>query len=97
MSYDSPSHKFKEYLKKINDITDDKCWFCHKTPDQIREEFFEYMKNPSEEYEELEIEDIAIMTYHTQKPICAACYVAIKQNPDLVQEVLDKPEDEVWY
>ena len=90
------SDMFREYLKKVKDIKEDHCWFCSKTPDQIRHEFFEYMKHPAEEYEDLDVEDLIIMTYKLKKPVCASCYFAIKNNPQLVQEILEKPEDEVW-
>lgn len=93
---DSSSDRLKAYLNKINDSEEDRCWFCCKSPDQIRAEYFEYMKNPTKEFEEIDLDDLMIMTYKTLKPICAACYFAIKRNPVLVKEILDKPEDEVW-
>ncbi len=96
MSYNSPSERFKEYLRKIDDPNKDKCCLCGKSPDQIRCEFEKYMQNPSLEYEDLDLDDILIMTYKTKKPVCAGCYFSIKQNPELVQEILDKPEEEIW-
>lgn len=96
MSYDSASSRFREYLKKIEDIQEDKCWFCHKSPEDIKKEYYEYMKHPSEEFEDVDIDDIIIMTYKMLKPICAGCYFTMKHNADLVKEILKKPEDEVW-
>ena len=90
------SDMFREYLKKIQDIKEDHCWFCNKTPDQIRQDFFEYMKHPAEEFEDLELDDLIIMTYKLKRPVCASCYFAIKQNPELVKEILSKPEEEIW-
>ena len=87
---------FKEYLDKINDPKEDRCWFCAKTPDMIRSEFFEYMEHPPEGLEDMDLDDIIIMSYKTKKPICAACYFSIKNNPELIQEILDRPEDEIW-
>jgi hypothetical protein len=96
MEFDRSADKFRQYLKKIQDTKEDRCWFCNKTPHQIRHEFLEYMKNPSEEHEELALEDILIMTYKTKKPVCAGCYFAIKNSPELVEEILEKPEEEFW-
>lgn len=93
---DDLHEKFREYLRRIQDTTEDKCWFCNKTPDKIRQEFFEYMKNPAEGFEDITLDDLLIMTYKTQKPVCAGCYFAIKQSPELVKEILGKLEDEVW-
>jgi len=87
---------FQEYLNKIKDIKDDKCWLCGKTPDQIRQEFYEYMRQPDREFDEIDLDDLIIMTYKTKKPICAACYFAIKRNPQLVREILERPEGDVW-
>ena len=96
MGFDDAADKFRTYLKKIKDPKEDRCWLCNKTPDMIRQEYFEYMKNPEEGFEDVELDDLLIMTYKTKKPICAACYFAIKQHPDLVKEILSKPEEEVW-
>ncbi len=84
------------YLNKIKDVKDDKCWLCYKTPDKIREEFFEYMKHPSKDFENLQLEDVVIMTYKTKLPICAGCYFTIKQHADLIQEILEKSDEEIW-
>ena len=96
MGRENATDKFREYLKRIQDTRDDKCWFCNKTPDKIREDFFEFMKNPPKGFEKVELEDLLIMTYKTRKPVCAGCYFAIKQSPKLVQEILEKPENEAW-
>ena len=96
MNEDKSFEKFKAYLSKIKDVKDDKCWLCAKTPSQIRNEFYEYMKHPQEEFEDLDFDDIVVMTYKLKKPICAACYFTIKKNHVLVKEILDKPEDKIW-
>ena len=87
---------FKEYLKKVQSIEDDQCWICGKTPDVIKAEFYERMKDPPEGMEHLTIDDILIMTYKTKHPLCASCYFTIKQNPGLIREVLEKPDNEIW-
>lgn len=89
-------NRFKDYLNKVKDPEQDHCWFCNKTPDEIRQQFLEYMKNPPPGMEDLELDDLLIMTYKTIKPVCAGCYFAIKQNPHLVKEILEKPEGEIW-
>lgn len=92
----SGSDRFKEYLERIEDVSQDRCWLCCKTPDDIKREYYEYMKDPDEGFEEMDIDDIIIMTYKLQKPICAGCYFTIKNNPDLIKEIQTKPQDEVW-
>ncbi len=96
MNFDEQADNLQAYLKKIKDVKDDKCWFCHRTPDQIRQEFFEYMKHPKEDFEDMELDDIAIMTYKTKFPVCAACYFTIKKNPDLIREILESSDEEMW-
>lgn len=96
MPDDYAEDKFRDYLKRIQDPKDDRCWFCNKTPDQIRQEYYTYMEHPNEEFEDVELDELLIMTYKTKKPICAACYFAIKRNPDLINEILDTPEQELW-
>jgi hypothetical protein len=54
------------------------------------------MKNPSKEFEDINIDDLIIMTDKTQKPVCASCYFAIKNNPELINEIFERPEDEIW-
>jgi len=96
MSQDKGSNRFRDYLNKISDIEDDRCWYCKKSPEDIKQEYYDYMKNPAEEFEEFNIDDISIMSYKLKKPICAGCYFTMKKNPKLIKEVLEKPEDEVW-
>jgi len=93
---DDPVDALKDYLNKITDLEDDCCWLCGKTLDQIRSEYFEYMKHPSEEFADLTLDELVIMTYKTQKPICAGCYFSIKENAELVKEILDRPQEDVW-
>ena len=87
---------FKEYLNKIKDIKDDKCWFCNKTPDQLREDFFESRKDPSKGFDQFELDDIIMITYKTKQPICASCYFTLRQHPDLIKEILVRPPEEIW-
>lgn len=89
-------NEFREYLKKIKDVEEDKCAFCRKTPHEIRKEYFEYMKNPNKEFEDVNLDDLIIMTYKLNKPVCAGCYFSIKSNPKLVKEVMESPEEDVW-
>jgi len=93
---DEKRNEFLEYLRQIKDVSQDKCAFCGKTPDQIRKEYFEYMKNPTKEFEDIDLDDLIIMTYKLMKPVCAGCYFSIKNNPKLVKEIMDKAEDDVW-
>ena len=84
------------YLKKIKDVQHDRCWFCGKNPDQIREEFYQAKNDPDKGFDQFEIEDIVMITYKTKRPICASCYFTIKKNPDLIKEILSKPQKDVW-
>jgi len=95
--FSDPSNRFRNYLDKIqNDKDVVRCVLCNKSPEDIRAEYYEYMKDPSEEFEDINIDDLIIMTEKLKKPVCAGCYFTIKNNPDLVQEIFDRPEDEVW-
>jgi hypothetical protein len=96
MDYNHDSDVFKEYLKKIKNPGEDHCWLCGKTPEHIRQEFFKSKETAAEEFEDVELDDIAIISYKTKKPICAACYFELKRHPDLIQEILERPEDDVW-
>ena len=94
--FGDPSHRFREYLDKIKNNNQDRCWFCNKSPDEIRAEYYEYMKHPTEEFEDIEIDDLIIMTYKMQKPVCAGCYFTVKKNPELIKEIFERPEEEIW-
>ncbi len=94
--FGDPSNRFKNYLDKIQNDDQVRCAFCNKSPEDIRAEYYEYMKNPSEEFEDINIDDLIIMTEKTQKPVCAGCYFSIKKNPKLVEEIFKRPEDEIW-
>jgi len=94
--FGDPSNRFKDYLDKIQNDKQIRCAFCSKSPEDIRAEYYEYMKNPSEEFEDINIDDLIIMTEKTQKPVCAGCYFSIKKNPKLVEEIFERPEDEIW-
>jgi hypothetical protein len=94
--FGDPSNRFRNYLDKIKNDKHIRCAFCNKSPDDIRAEYYEYMKHPSEEFEDISIDDLIIMTEKTQKPVCAGCYFTIKKNPELIKEIFERPEDEVW-
>jgi len=94
--FSDPSNRFRKYLDKKMNSDEIKCTICNKTADDIRAEYFEYMKDPSEEFEDISLGDLIIMSDKLGKPICAGCYFAIRNNPNLVQDVLEKPEDDVW-
>jgi hypothetical protein len=95
--FGDPSNRFRDYLNKLNNEKKEvRCTFCNKSPEDIRAEYYEYMKNPSEEFEDISIDDLIIMTEKLQKPVCAGCYFMIKRNPKLIDEIFERPEDEVW-
>jgi len=94
--FGDPSNRFKNYLDKLQNDDQVRCAFCNKSPEDIRAQYYEYMKNPSEEFEDINIDDLIIMTEKTLKPVCAGCYFSIKKNPKLVEEIFERPEDEIW-
>lgn len=94
--FGDPSNRFRNYLDKIQNDDQVRCAFCNKSPEDIRAQYYEYMKDPSEEFEDINIDDLIIMTEKTQKPVCAGCYFSIKKNPKLVEEIFERPEDEIW-
>lgn len=96
MDYNCIAKKFQEYLNKIREIEEDRCWICNRTPDKLRNDFYDYKKNPPKGCEEIDLDDIFLLTYKTQHPICFNCYIAIRQNSELIKEIVNKPEDEVW-
>jgi len=91
-----PKHRFHDYLDNMKDYNQGKCWFCNKDEEDIKREYFEYMKNPDQNFEDVNFEDLIIITYKLKKPVCAGCYFSIKKNPSLVKEIMDRPEDDVW-
>jgi len=94
--FGDPSNRFRDYIEKIKNDNKNRCAFCNKTPDDIRAEYYEYMKNPSKQFEDINIDDMIIMSEKLQKPVCASCYFTIKKNPALIKEIFERPEDEVW-
>ena len=96
MGYEEDADQIKDYLRRIKDVKDDHCWFCGKSPDQIRNEYFKYMEHPIKGFEDVDLDDLAIITYKLKKPVCDGCYFAIKKNLPLIKEIIDRPEDEVW-
>lgn len=96
MSYDNVFERVKEYLRKIKDIKEDRCWICNRAPDKLREDFYEFKKKPPLGFEEIELEDIFVMTYKTRHPVCFNCYFNIRENPDLIKEIMEKSKDKIW-
>lgn len=94
--FGDPVNRFRDYLDNKGNDDQVRCAFCNKTRNDILREYEEYMENPSQEFEDLTLDDLIIMTEKLQKPVCAGCYFAIKNNVDLVNEIFDRPEDEVW-
>jgi len=90
------SNRFNDILEKAKDDEEKRCWFCNKSEDDIRTEFLESMQKPENAGKEIDIDDLIIMSYETQKPICAACYFQIKNNKDLIDEIFERPEGELW-
>ncbi len=91
-----PSHRFRAYLDEMKDFNEGKCWFCNKTQEDLKREFLEYMKDPDKNYESIDFDDLIIMTYKLKRPVCAGCYFAIKRSPEVIKEILEKPEEDVW-
>jgi len=96
MDYDCIAKKFQEYLNRIKEIGEDRCWICKRTLDELRNDFYESKKNPPKGTEEIDLDDILLLSYKTKHPICFNCYYTIRQDPELIKEIADKPEDEVW-
>ena len=94
--FGDPSNRFRDYIDKIQNDDQIRCTFCNKTPEDIRADYYEYMKKPIKEFEDINIDDMIIMTEKMQKPVCASCYFTIKKNPELIDEIFNRPEDEVW-
>jgi len=96
MEFESSSNRFKKYLDKIKDDDEKRCFFCNKTPDDIRAEYYQYMMDPDAEFDDVPLDELIIMTDKLKKPVCAGCYFNIKDNPELIEEIFNRPEDEVW-
>lgn len=97
MDYDCIAKKFQEYLSRINDIKEDRCWICRRTPDRLRNDFYDFKKDPPKGCEEIDLDDVFTLTYRIQHPVCFSCYISIKQNPELIKEIMNKSEDEIWH
>ncbi len=91
----SSSNRFKYFLDKTPD-DGKRCFFCNKSEDEIRAEYLEAMKKPENAGKEIDIDDVLIMTYKTKKPVCAGCYFQLRENEDLVDEIFQRPEEEIW-
>ena len=96
MEFESSSNRFKKYLGKIKDNKEKRCFFCYKSPDDIRAEYYKYMMDPDAEFDDVPLDELIIMTDKLIKPVCAGCFFNIKDNPELIEEIFNQPEDEVW-
>ena len=92
----SSPNRFENILDKAKDDEARRCWFCNKSEDDIRAEFLESMQKPENADKEINIDDLIIMSYETKKPICAACYFQLKSNKELVDEIFERPEGDIW-
>ena len=92
----SASNRFKDFLEKTKDDDEPRCWFCNKSENDIRGEYMEYMSQPENLDKEIELDDLIIMSHKTKKPVCAGCYFQIKNNKDMVDEIFERPEEDVW-
>lgn len=99
MNDKNPHDRFKNYLIKKDENSagpEKRCWFCQKSEDEIKQQYYDIKFDPTIDDKDFNIEDLIFMTYKLSKPICAACYFSIRNNPDLVQEVYDNPVEDVW-
>ena len=91
----SSQNRFKQFLDKPND-DGKRCWICNKSEEEIRQNFMEAMKRPENIGKEIDLEDVLFMSYKTKKPICAGCYFQLRNNEELVDEIFQLPEEEIW-
>jgi len=96
MGYECIAKKFQQYLSKINEISEDKCCICKRTPEELKKNFFKYAKSNSGVVTESDLDEVFLLSYKTKRPVCFVCYYGIKQNPELTREILEKHEDEIW-
>ena len=92
----SPFNRFRDFLDKAKDDDQARCWFCNKSEDDIRQEYIEHMNQPENADEDIEMDDLTIMSYKMERPICAGCFFQMKNNKELVDEVFQRPEEEIW-
>lgn len=96
MRYECIANKFQQYLSKINKISEDKCCICNRTSEELKKNFYEYAKNNVGVVTESDLDEIFLLSYKTNRPVCFACYYGIKQNPELIRGILEKHENEIW-
>jgi len=89
------SNRFSDMMDKSKE-DEKRCWFCNKSEDEIRADYMESMKKPENIGKEIDMDDVLIMSYKTIKPICAGCYFQMKGNRELVDEIFQRPEEEIW-
>jgi len=91
----SASNRFKEFFDQQRD-DQKRCWFCNKTEDDIKAEYFKYIMKQDVPFNDIPWEELVVMTGKLQKPVCAACYFNIRESGELIEDIFNKPEDEVW-
>ena len=91
----SSSNRFKQLLDKPND-DGKRCWLCNKSEDDIRADYQEAMKKPENIGKEIDMDSVLIMSFKTKKPICAGCYFQLRENDELVDEIFERSENDVW-
>ena len=92
----SPSNRFRDFLDKKKDDNEKRCWFCNKTKEDIKGEYFKYMMKSEVEFDHVSFDEMIVMTDKLKKPVCAGCYFNIIDSEDLIDEIFNKPEGEVW-
>ena len=92
----STFNRFRDLLDKAKDDDQARCWFCNKSEDDIRAEYIEHMNQPENADEDIEMDDLIIMSYKMKKPICAGCFFQMKNNKELVDEIFRSLEEEIW-
>ncbi len=92
----SASNRFDEIFDKQREDDHKRCWFCNKTEDDIKAEYFKYIVKQDVAFNDVPFDDLIVLTDKLQKPVCAACYFNIRESGELIEEIYNKPEDEVW-
>ncbi|HLF18973.1 MAG TPA: hypothetical protein VI749_08830 [Candidatus Omnitrophota bacterium] len=92
----SLSNRFGKFLDKTREGEEKRCWFCNKTEEDIKGDYYKYMMKSEVEFDDVPLDELIIMTDKLQKPVCAGCYFNIKDSVELIEEIFNKPEDEVW-
>ena len=92
----SAFNRFSDFMDKPTDDHQARCWFCNKSEGDIRKEYIEYMNQPENIDKDIEMDDLSIMSYKMQKPMCAGCFFQMKNNKGLIDEIFLRSEEEIW-